>query len=68
MSEELIPEIRSLVLEPGDLLLICSDGLTAALGDGEIGALMGQNRMELTALTGALVTAANEKGGRTTCP
>jgi PPM family protein phosphatase len=63
VSEELVPEIHDLRLEPGDLLLICSDGLTEALSDEEIGALIWQNRAELAALTEALVAAANVKGG-----
>jgi PPM family protein phosphatase len=62
-SEELVPEIHTLALEPGDLLLVCSDGLTEALTDGEIEALMGLNRAEFAALPQSLVAAANDKGG-----
>lgn len=63
VSQELVPQIHTLGLEPGDLFLICSDGLTEALTDVEIEAFMGRNRMELTALTETLVAAANAKGG-----
>jgi protein phosphatase len=63
LSEELVPELRSLALEPGDLLLVCSDGLNEALSDGEIGAIMGQGRADPGAMADALVAAANARGG-----
>ena len=63
VSEELVPEIRTIGMEPGDLLLICSDGLTEALGDEEIGTIMGRSRAELATIADALVAAANAKGG-----
>jgi len=63
IERELVPEIGTIGVEPGDLLLICSDGLTAALGDEEIGALMGRSRAELAAMADSLVAAANARGG-----
>lgn len=63
LSEDLMPEIRTVGVEPGDLLLICSDGLTEALGDEEIGTLMGRGRTGLATIADALVAAANAKGG-----
>jgi len=63
IERELVPEIGTISMEPGDLLLICSDGLTAALGDEEIGALMGRSRGELAAMADSLVAAANARGG-----
>jgi len=63
VEKELVPEIRTIDMEPEDLLLICSDGLTAALGDEEIGALMGRSRPELVLMTDSLVVAANASGG-----
>ena len=63
VSDELIPEIRTLDLKPGDLLLICSDGLNAALDDREIEGLMNEKRSDLEAMAHILVTVANEKGG-----
>ena len=62
-SKELIPEIRALDMEPADLLLMCSDGLTGAVDDMEIGRIMDGNREDLTAMAGALVDAANGGGG-----
>ncbi|OGU12631.1 MAG: hypothetical protein A2075_04860 [Geobacteraceae bacterium GWC2_58_44] len=63
VSDELIPEIRTVELKPGDLLLICSDGVTEALRDQEIEALMGQNRTDLDAVANSLVRAAIDNGG-----
>lgn len=51
-----------LTLEPGDRLLICSDGLSSMLGDPVIAAaLTTENAPEAAAR--ALVAAANEAGG-----
>lgn len=63
VEKELVPEIRTVGMERGDLLLICSDGLNAALGDEAIGALMTQNREDLAAMADSLVAAANARGG-----
>lgn len=62
-SDELIPEIRAFGVEPGDLLLICSDGLTEALSDREIGEIISCNREDLSGIAAALVDAANNRGG-----
>jgi len=63
VSEELVPQLHTLGLEPGDLLLLCSDGLTEALADAEIGALMGGKPPDPALLADSLVAAANGKGG-----
>jgi serine/threonine protein phosphatase PrpC len=62
-SKELIPEIRALEMEPSDLLLMCSDGLTGVVNDLEIGRIMDESRSNLAAMADALVEAANCKGG-----
>jgi len=41
-SDELFLEERRDDLEPGDILLLCSDGLSHTIGDDEIGALLGE--------------------------
>jgi protein phosphatase len=63
LSDELVPELRQIELKPGDLMLMCSDGLTGALNNLEIEAIMGSRWRELADLANALVAAANEKGG-----
>ncbi len=48
--------------EPGDLFLLCSDGLTAALDDDDIRAVLA-GHPDLEDAAAALVRAANEAGG-----
>ena len=56
------PEIRRLEVLPGDLLLLCTDGLTEHLEDGEIRAcLAGDGNLDETA--DRLVEAAIDAGG-----
>jgi protein phosphatase len=49
--------------EPGDLYLICSDGLTTMVSDGEILALLADSRDDLDGAVRALVDTANREGG-----
>jgi serine/threonine protein phosphatase PrpC len=49
--------------EPGDLFLICSDGLTAMLRDEDILQLVDEAGREPEAVARALVDAANRAGG-----
>lgn len=57
-------EVHCHEFAPGDVVLLCSDGLTDMLHDPEIAALMLQHRHDLDTLAHALVDAANERGGR----
>jgi protein phosphatase len=56
-------EVGETALAPGDLLLLCSDGLTAVLGDAQIAEILRVHRNELPAASAALVAAANAAGG-----
>jgi serine/threonine protein phosphatase PrpC len=60
---EVRPEVHKLPLEPGDLLLLCSDGLTDMLTDAEIVAIL-QEQPDLERASQQLVKRANERGGR----
>jgi serine/threonine protein phosphatase PrpC len=55
---DLFPPLK---LKDGDRVLLCSDGLTTALSDGEIGDVAGRYPAQRGAE--ALVQAANERGG-----
>ncbi len=55
-------DIASFQLRAGDLLLICSDGLTAVLPDDDINTFLARP-LELEALAAALVEEANNRGG-----
>lgn len=48
---------------PGDLFLLCSDGLNAMLSDEEIQSMLQEHRDDPEAACHALVEAANERGG-----
>jgi len=48
---------------PGDLFLICSDGLTSMISDSEILDVVGKRRGDLEGAARGLVEAANSSGG-----
>jgi PPM family protein phosphatase len=48
---------------PGDLFLLCSDGLTSMVDDGTIERLVDEKRGDLDGLVKALIRAANKGGG-----
>jgi serine/threonine protein phosphatase PrpC len=65
------PETSEIDLEPGDLLLLCSDGLTRELPDERITGILNEmlNEMpggheDVEAISERLVEAANAAGGR----
>jgi PPM family protein phosphatase len=53
----------SVEARPGDLFLLCSDGLTTMVGDESILRIVKQERGDLTHAARALVSAANRAGG-----
>ena len=53
----------SVATKPGDLFLICSDGLTSMVDDETILAEVARNRADLKSAAKALVRAANKGGG-----
>ena len=55
-------DIAEQALEPGDLLLLCSDGLTKEISDERIAALLGEAG-DLDELCGRLIDAAKAAGG-----
>lgn len=58
------PDFNIVELTPGDLLLICSDGLTDMLTDSEIEAILVNGDAGLDTLAADLIDAANANGGR----
>lgn len=63
MAGEPVPECRLVELQPGDRLLLCTDGLVGMLVDEEISRILAAGG-ELEAVCRRLVDAANEAGGR----
>lgn len=51
-------------LQPGDVVMLCSDGLTGMINDHEIARIIGRGEGPLEEATARLVDAANEAGGR----
>jgi PPM family protein phosphatase len=56
-------DTQTLTMAPGDLYLICSDGLTDIVRDREIAEVLAANPDDLDAVVEGLVAAANDGGG-----
>lgn len=56
------PDIKVISLKRGDRLLLCTDGLSEMIKDGEIAEIMGKMQ-RLEAILQSFVTRANETGG-----
>ncbi|HSF10042.1 MAG TPA: Stp1/IreP family PP2C-type Ser/Thr phosphatase [Nitrospirales bacterium] len=63
IDPELRPTIRTYPLDPSDLILMCSDGLTKMLTDEEIQTIIGQKAPHAEAICRTLVNTANRLGG-----
>ena len=64
-SPEVTPEVRSQVVQPGDLLMLCSDGLHGSVPHGEMEmAMAGATPESLAAICAQLIERAKECGGR----
>ena len=57
------PDIRIQSVHPGDVLIICSDGLTGMLTDKEIADIVARKTSQLGVMGAMLVKAANDQGG-----
>lgn len=62
-QRQVTPDIFEMEPEPGDLYLLCSDGLTRELSDAEIEEIL-RTEETLDARCDALVKAANRAGGQ----
>ncbi len=63
MEGEPLPQTRILKLKAGDLLLLCTDGLTGMLSDAQIGSIL-KKPESLKARCRDLIAAANCSGGK----
>jgi PPM family protein phosphatase len=60
---EVEPDVQTVPAAPGDVFLICSDGLTTMLGEQQIAKLL-SGASSMSAAVRALVDEANRAGGR----
>src|SRR5690349_1284609 len=60
---ELTPATARIQLRKGDVLLLCSDGLSGKLRNEEIRQIVAESGEDLGAACAALVAAANDRGG-----
>jgi protein phosphatase len=60
---EVEPDVQTVPAAPGDVFLICSDGLTTMLGEEQIGKLLA-GATSMDAAVRALIDEANRAGGR----
>ncbi len=63
-SKDLVPELNPVNLLEGDILLLCSDGLTDMLTDAEIKDTVLKFRDNLSRAASNLIKEAKEKGGK----
>jgi protein phosphatase len=62
VRREVAPDLAELTSAPGDLFVLCSDGLTGLVRDEEIAAAANAG-IDLDAICAQLVDLANERGG-----
>jgi serine/threonine protein phosphatase PrpC len=60
---DLVVDIQSRRMAPGDMLLLCSDGLTTMVPDDGIARILRESEGDVARATSALVSEANERGG-----
>lgn len=64
VEESVAPDVQEVEAEPGDLFLLCSDGLTDMVADNDIQTRLSECANDLSAASETLVELANKNGGR----
>ena len=64
VEDKVVPDFQEEFVKPGDIYLLCSDGLTDPVDDDEIAAILKSKTSDLEEAGRALVEKANEYGGR----
>ncbi|MGA3083701.1 MAG: protein phosphatase 2C domain-containing protein [Thermodesulfobacteriota bacterium] len=59
-----VPDFKQVDLLSGNMLLLCSDGLTDMLTDEEIETIIKEGNLDIDFITKSLIEAANIRGGR----
>ena len=63
VSGPMEPDLGQLALEPGDVLCLCSDGISGPIDDDEIRAAIEDAKGDLGVAADALIDLANARGG-----
>ena len=63
-EQQVTVDVDELFLEPEDILLLCTDGLTSMLPDETILSVVTTTKNELAAICDKLIETANRKGGK----
>jgi len=73
IEAQIVPELRTEALSPGDTLLVCTDGLTTMLSDAEVESALvkasgadasgGATWIDVDSASRALIDLANRRGG-----
>ncbi|NLN62510.1 MAG: Stp1/IreP family PP2C-type Ser/Thr phosphatase [Myxococcales bacterium] len=63
MQEMVEVDMQTAPVEVGDIMLLCSDGLSGMLTDEQIGSIVNEHINDLPQACAALVDAANQHGG-----
>jgi serine/threonine protein phosphatase PrpC len=61
-DDDIAPDVRVVDVRPGDVFLLCSDGLCGTVSDGAIGEILAEPRAP-DDIAGRLIDAANAGGG-----
>lgn len=64
VSENPVPELKTVEMKKGDFLLLCTDGLTDMLSDEEIEKIILKNADNIEKAVEKLIKEANHKGGK----
>jgi len=63
-AQEVSADVQRVDLRPGDLYVLCSDGVSGMLSEDEIKVILAANRHDPDALCRELIAAANQAGGK----
>jgi len=60
---DLLVDVQTRTLKSGDVMLLCSDGLTTMIGDEDIAGILAETDGDVARAANALVDEANARGG-----
>lgn len=63
MQDSVLVDVQTVELSPGDIIFLCSDGLSGMVDDEESRGIIAAQRRDLSQAAAALVERANERGG-----